>query len=58
MILGETGQYSGIIDCGKKLLKQEGVRTFFKGYIPNFLGILPYAGIDLAVYEVNLFSLL
>ncbi|XP_078307731.1 mitochondrial adenyl nucleotide antiporter SLC25A24-like isoform X4 [Panthera onca] len=52
MILGETGQYSGIIDCGKKLLKQEGVRTFFKGYIPNFLGILPYAGIDLAVYEL------
>ncbi|XP_042852467.1 calcium-binding mitochondrial carrier protein SCaMC-1-like isoform X4 [Panthera tigris] len=52
MILGETGQYSGVIDCGKKLLKQEGVRTFFKGYIPNFLGILPYAGIDLAVYEL------
>ncbi|XP_019313237.2 calcium-binding mitochondrial carrier protein SCaMC-1-like [Panthera pardus] len=52
MILGDTGQYSGIIDCGKKLLKQEGVRTFFKGYIPNFLGILPYAGIDLAVYEL------
>ncbi|XP_039110901.1 calcium-binding mitochondrial carrier protein SCaMC-1-like isoform X1 [Hyaena hyaena] len=52
LILGKTGQYSGIIDCGKKLLKQEGVRTFFKGYIPNFLGILPYAGIDLAVYEL------
>ncbi|XP_047580867.1 calcium-binding mitochondrial carrier protein SCaMC-1-like [Lutra lutra] len=50
--LGKTGQYSGIIDCGKKLLKEEGVRTFFRGYIPNFLGILPYAGIDFAVYEL------
>ena len=29
---------------------------FFRGYIPNLLGILPYAGIDLAVYEVSNFS--
>ncbi|XP_059233090.1 mitochondrial adenyl nucleotide antiporter SLC25A24-like [Mustela nigripes] len=47
----KTGQYSGIIDCGKKLLKEEGVRTFFKGHIPNLLGILPCTGIDFAVYE-------
>ncbi|ELK05844.1 Calcium-binding mitochondrial carrier protein SCaMC-1 [Pteropus alecto] len=52
LALGKTGQYSGIIDCSKKLLKQEGVRTFFKGYIPNVLSIIPYAGIDLAVYEL------
>lgn len=26
--------------------------AFYKGYIPNMLGIIPYAGIDLAVYEV------
>ena len=23
----------------------------FQGYIPNLIGIIPYAGIDLAVYE-------
>ncbi|XP_032343121.1 calcium-binding mitochondrial carrier protein SCaMC-1 isoform X2 [Camelus ferus] len=51
LAVGKTGQYSGMIDCGKKLLKQEGVRAFCKGYIPNFLGIIPYAGVDLAVYE-------
>ncbi|XP_061266988.1 mitochondrial adenyl nucleotide antiporter SLC25A24-like isoform X2 [Bos javanicus] len=51
LAVGKTGQYSGIIDCGKQLLKQEGARTFFKGYIPNLLGIIPYAGIDLCVYE-------
>jgi solute carrier family 25 phosphate transporter 23/24/25/41 len=28
-----------------------GPRIFYRGYIPNLLGILPYAGIDLAVYE-------
>ncbi|XP_053446534.1 calcium-binding mitochondrial carrier protein SCaMC-1-like [Nycticebus coucang] len=52
LAVGKTGEYSGIIDCGKKLLKQEGVRTFFKGYVPNFLGIIPYAGLDFAVYEI------
>ncbi|XDB48661.1 hypothetical protein AB1E18_002242 [Capra hircus] len=51
LAVGKTGQYSGIIDCGKQLLKQEGARAFFKGYIPNLLGIIPYAGIDLCVYE-------
>lgn len=24
---------------------------FFQGYVPNLLGIIPYAGIDLAIYE-------
>lgn len=27
--------------------------AFYKGYVPNMLGIIPYAGIDLAVYEVR-----
>lgn len=53
MTLRKTGQYSGMFDCAKKVLKNEGVKAFYKGYIPNILGIIPYAGIDLAVYEVN-----
>ncbi|KAJ8384524.1 hypothetical protein AAFF_G00204390 [Aldrovandia affinis] len=51
LTLRKTGQYSGMFDCGKKILKKEGVKAFYKGYIPNILGIIPYAGIDLAVYE-------
>ncbi|XP_060058155.1 mitochondrial adenyl nucleotide antiporter SLC25A24-like isoform X1 [Erinaceus europaeus] len=52
LAISTTGQYTGAIDCAKKILKQEGVRVFFKGYVPNLLGIIPYAGIDLAVYEL------
>jgi len=48
-----TGQYSGIADCAKQILLREGLTAFYKGYIPNLLSIVPYAGIDLAVYEVN-----
>ncbi|KAM6167072.1 mitochondrial adenyl nucleotide antiporter SLC25A24-like [Erethizon dorsatum] len=52
LIVAKTGEYSGIVDCIKKLLKQECMRAFFKGYVPNLLGIIPYAGLDLAVYEL------
>ncbi|GAB5575312.1 calcium-binding mitochondrial carrier protein SCaMC-1 [Prionailurus iriomotensis] len=52
LAVGKTGQYDGIFDCAKKILKHEGVGAFYKGYIPNLLGIVPYAGIDLAVYEL------
>uniref|UniRef100_A0A8C7ZRD4 Solute carrier family 25 member 24 n=1 Tax=Oryzias sinensis TaxID=183150 RepID=A0A8C7ZRD4_9TELE len=51
LTLRKTGQYAGMFDCAKKILKKEGVIAFYKGYIPNLLGIIPYAGIDLAVYE-------
>nr|XP_020507207.1 calcium-binding mitochondrial carrier protein SCaMC-1 [Labrus bergylta] len=51
LTLRKTGQYTGMADCAKKILKKEGVKAFYKGYIPNILGIIPYAGIDLAVYE-------
>ncbi|MBN3282169.1 SCM2B protein, partial [Polyodon spathula] len=51
LALRKTGQYSGIADCAKRIFQKEGFRAFYKGYIPNILGIIPYAGIDLAVYE-------
>ncbi|PWA24060.1 hypothetical protein CCH79_00019117 [Gambusia affinis] len=53
LALRKTGQYSGILDCAKHILQREGVAAFYKGYVPNMLGIIPYAGIDLAVYEVS-----
>lgn len=53
LALRRTGQYSGIVDCAKHIFQKEGVAAFYKGYVPNMLGIIPYAGIDLAVYEVG-----
>lgn len=52
LTLGKTGQYKGMFDCAKKILRKEGIMAFYKGYVPNLVGIIPYAGIDLAVYEV------
>lgn len=51
LALRKTGQFNGILDCAKKIYVNEGIRMFYRGYIPNIIGIIPYAGIDLAVYE-------
>lgn len=51
LTLRNTGQYSGMVDCAGQILKTEGIRAFYRGYLPNTMGIIPYAGIDLAVYE-------
>ncbi|XP_068616830.1 calcium-binding mitochondrial carrier protein SCaMC-2-A [Brachionichthys hirsutus] len=51
LALRTTGQYFGISDCAKQIFRREGLGAFYKGYVPNMLGIIPYAGIDLAVYE-------
>ncbi|XP_060906089.1 mitochondrial adenyl nucleotide antiporter SLC25A23 isoform X1 [Labrus mixtus] len=56
LTLRKSGQYSGIADCAKQILLKEGVTAFYKGYLPNMLSIVPYAGIDLAVYETLKFS--
>lgn len=53
LALRKTGQYSSISDCAKQIFRREGLGAFYKGYVPNMLGIIPYAGIDLAVYEVS-----
>ncbi|XP_053195330.1 calcium-binding mitochondrial carrier protein SCaMC-2-B isoform X1 [Scomber japonicus] len=51
LALRKTGQFSGIVHCAKHIFQKEGMAAFYKGYVPNMLGIIPYAGIDLAVYE-------
>ncbi|XP_036624087.1 calcium-binding mitochondrial carrier protein SCaMC-1-like [Trichosurus vulpecula] len=51
LALSKTGQYSGMFNCALQIAKNEHLAAFYKGYIPNFLSILPYAGIDLSVYE-------
>lgn len=35
----------------KDIWVKEGPRAFYRGLVPSLLGIIPYAGIDLAAYE-------
>ena len=52
LAVGKTGQYKSMLDCGRQIWKNEGFKAFYKGYMPNLVGIIPYAGIDLTIYEV------
>lgn len=51
LALRKTGEFTGIRDCANKIYSVDGFKVFYRGYWPNLLGIIPYAGIDLAVYE-------
>ena len=52
LAVSKSGQYKGILDCGIKIFQKEGAKALYKGYVPNLVGIIPYAGIDLSIYEV------
>ena len=50
MTSGEGEKYSGSIDCGQKILANEGMRSFFKGAGANILRGVAGAGV-LALYD-------
>ncbi|CAH1779376.1 unnamed protein product [Owenia fusiformis] len=51
MAVMQSGEFKGILDCGLKIMQKEGFGALYRGYVPNLLGIIPYAGIDLTIYE-------
>lgn len=44
-------QYTGMVDAFRKTLRNEGVRGFYKGLLPNMLKVAPAASITYIVYE-------
>lgn len=46
-----AGDYNGIMHCLQHSVRKEGVGVLFKGLKPALLGIVPAAGVDLAVYN-------
>lgn len=51
LALRTTSEHRGLLSLVKNIYLTEGVRSFYNGYTINLLGVLPYAGIDLALYE-------
>lgn len=47
-----SGIYAGIADCVRQVAAQEGWRAFYRGMVPSMLGILPYAGVDITIFEL------
>ncbi|GKV44369.1 hypothetical protein SLEP1_g51562 [Rubroshorea leprosula] len=47
----ESGKIPGPRAMSRDIWVQEGPRAFYRGLVPSLLGMIPYAGIDLAAYE-------
>lgn len=39
LALRKTGQYKSIADAARKIYAREGIQSFYRGYIPNLLGV-------------------
>jgi len=50
---GQPGQpnYGGVVGCIKHIFKGEGIGGFYRGIIPNLIGVTPEKAIKLAVNE-------
>jgi solute carrier family 25 phosphate transporter 23/24/25/41 len=52
LAISPKNTYKGIIDVFKKMIKKEGPKSLYRGLLPSLLGIMPYAAIDLAIYDM------
>ncbi|KAG2444147.1 hypothetical protein HYH02_009086 [Chlamydomonas schloesseri] len=48
---GKNQQYRGIMHATRTILAQEGPLAFYKGWLPSVIGVVPYVGLNFAVYE-------
>ncbi|CAF0784473.1 unnamed protein product, partial [Didymodactylos carnosus] len=46
-----TGRYRGVIDCGRQVIKAEGLRGLYTGFVPVWLRVGPHSMITFVVFE-------
>ncbi|KAL3695589.1 hypothetical protein R1sor_009665 [Riccia sorocarpa] len=44
-------RYKGMVDAFRVIIKEEGPRAVYKGWLPSVIGVVPYVGLNFAVYE-------
>jgi solute carrier family 25 aspartate/glutamate transporter 12/13 len=48
----QSGGYQGIRDCVQQIRTKEGIKGFYRGLVPNLIGITPEKAIKLAVNDI------
>lgn len=43
--------YKGIVDCGVRVVREEGARALYRGLTPRLVSVVPMIGIQFGVYE-------
>ncbi|WIA17421.1 hypothetical protein OEZ85_014273 [Tetradesmus obliquus] len=47
-----SNEYAGIWATAARLWQKEGLTAFYRGLVPSMCGILPYAGVDICLFEL------
>ena len=46
------GTYRGALHCARVIWAREGAAAFGRGLVPTLVGLVPYAGVDIAAFEL------
>ena len=51
MAVTHKERYRTLREVFVKIWREEGPRTFYRGYLPTILGVIPYAGVSFFTYD-------
>ncbi|KAM9459361.1 solute carrier family 25 member 24, like isoform 5-T5 [Salvelinus alpinus] len=46
-----AGTYSGVVQCARSIYRNESAASFYRGFRPSILCMIPYAGVECAVHQ-------
>lgn len=49
--LQQAGTYHGVVACARSIYTQESMSSFYRGFKPSILCMIPYAGVECAVHQ-------
>lgn len=51
MAVTKKSEYATLRQVFRKIFNQEGLMTFYRGYVPTIAGVIPYAGVSFFTYD-------
>ncbi|CAL8343304.1 unnamed protein product [Merluccius merluccius] len=49
--LQHSGTYNGMVECARSVYRNESLASFYRGFKPSLLCMIPYAGVECAVHQ-------
>lgn len=49
----QVDTYHGVVACARSIYRHESMSSFYRGFKPSILCMIPYAGVECAVHQVR-----